>query len=962
MDLSAEELLKALTNYGSGSSSSSSSGGGAASGGFLPAFQKRSFGVAGCPAPLLLSSQSLTSFTTKRYKRVSHATAAVVPLYHHFVVERDVGRRGVIAVAFATVPRNAVRLEQQQQQRDGEEENIVNYNNLDEDDASANNNSDGTNEEKTHLFEAGFIFINPISSSSSSSSSSSPDPTYPRCRASFLFHFKTSVQLSSLKIESHLMSELNVLSSASKFFSKHSFVDDETRKLFLSHYLPSCPPPSAYEAALLSRSYLYTSDDASITAPFKRIRGSLTTFPTVEMYESMKEGEQIAWGKTRGTIHESAELCLAWMWDWCGYERLQQHQVENGDTMRVKFDVPRSRSMIISQVATLPMPFKKRVFDTRFVWGKAEFRSHEAYIIGFEPLALDKPLCKEVDHLPFVHDGKKNTVKGTTVGVYVFEVLAPRLTRMTLIQRGDAGGSLPLWLMNRGLAYSLDVILSVQGRYQRSNIAVDKEVRDLFVSKVSLTSPRPLTPSQHAQMQRTQSLVSDFEASSMKLGRLDSPSKFCDMHGKMGIMREGARHLTTGRSIGVVDATPAEITAFLFDFNSNERLRISHEDGNLARLVFDEPHLVSPENEKICATIYTTPPPFLPREFIWRLIWQYDLSTSRFLVSEESDNVTLPQVDYGQRIICVRGILTGTQIIVEALPAIENPSDPLASIPQSRMTYYVMVDVGGNIPIYAVNAMLPSNLACTLEVQNEFDRSEEVDRAVAAQLVLKMKTEPQKYSAFEDQVIDNMHQFFTTAGLHASCRRIKQFRDSVVEMKQVLVDGDARVVMMASCVMDSDIESAGAWDFVKDTKKKLNIFYSAFGRERKIIHENTHCYKIYSLLSLAPGLSLREFVGICVWKRWSDEKGSPVLPTSEKATSNGRFAEEGARDATKLVCAYETFEDDTQYPVRNTHVRASSRCLMTFDALPPPGLAPFLKPESVSRCNCISEASFRGRL
>ena len=77
--------------------------------------------------------------------------------------------------------------------------------------------------------------------------------------------------------------------------------------------------------------------------------------------------------------------------------------------------------------------------------------------------------------------------------------------------------------------------------------------------------------------------------------------------------KKGERSVATGRAVGVIDNSAEEVAAWLFDYCSNERTRISKEEGNPARIELKVQEQERRVNEIKVATIKKMPFPLQDR-------------------------------------------------------------------------------------------------------------------------------------------------------------------------------------------------------------------------------------------------------------------------------------------------------------------------------------------------------------
>ena len=229
-------------------------------------------------------------------------------------------------------------------------------------------------------------------------------------------------------------------------------------------------------------SLAYNSEERS---EFRRIRGSLQASPTVQMFSGAERGsdsQTLAWGKCYGDIDESAEMVLAWLWDMCSYQRMDAHRKHNGDLVRRTDASESNRSQTVASENKVSPGLAYRRSETKYSWSKLELGENEnkltltGYVIAFEPVLFGKAghrqpneelKCSE-------NDFSEKSVVATTFGLFLLEKIAPRITKMTMVQRVDLGGDIPYWVMNLGAAHVLSLVNNVQETFRRVDRVVDK--------------------------------------------------------------------------------------------------------------------------------------------------------------------------------------------------------------------------------------------------------------------------------------------------------------------------------------------------------------------------------------------------------------------------------------------------------------------------------------------------------
>jgi len=174
-----------------------------------------------------------------------------------------------------------------------------------------------------------------------------------------------------------------------------------------------------------------------------------------------------------------------------------------------------------------------------------------------------------------------------------------------------------------------------------------------------------------------------------------------------------------------------EALAWWAAYNSRERIKLSYEEGNPARLVVDEP---TPHDVTV-ATIKAFPFPLSNREFVARLVAVND-DSGLLLATESVGDI----VDYGMYVRTVRGF---TRALTRFTPL---------SPDMCKVTHYQYADVVGYIPTRVVNLMLVVTIKAVDDLRKEFEKDDEVDKIARDKIANVMRKEPQCYSSEEEEV------------------------------------------------------------------------------------------------------------------------------------------------------------------------------------------------------------------
>jgi len=223
-----------------------------------------------------------------------------------------------------------------------------------------------------------------------------------------------------------------------------------------------------------------------------------------------------------------------------------------------------------------------------------------------------------------------------TRGFWRLTPIAPNVCRATLIQQGEVGGIIPLWVLNSRVKSALSFADEIRARSLRNGQVVDAEVRDSFI-----------LPPHIDQLDEEQTRIVDccramVEVEEEEWATLPSPSPFIAMRIKYKKPKKGERSIATGEATAIIDCSAHVALAWWHLYCSRERVRLSLEVGNKARLVVSEttPH------DNIVATVHTFPFPLKPRLFVARQVCT-EANGVLLYCAESVENSK--QVDFGER-------------------------------------------------------------------------------------------------------------------------------------------------------------------------------------------------------------------------------------------------------------------------------------------------------------------------
>lgn len=271
------------------------------------------------------------------------------------------------------------------------------------------------------------------------------------------------------------------IKSAQKMHEKCDEIDALRRKYFVNVTLANAPQLSPPEAELLAEYSnllnlgVKSGEDGEV---FARLRGSVIKHPTIAMF-GRRDGKGVVWGKVVGHVDASADVVIAYLWDFMSYGRTRTFYEENGNLLRYEKALENSRSKIMAASKKFPKGVENRFFKNVWVWDRQRPSGggdgdYFAYTLAFGP--AEEYALTSLFEKPFeaAEHERAVSVRGNMRGVYKVVPVAAGLSETTLIQTADLGGSIPSWVTTYSLSGHLLAVLKLQDYFRRPDRVVDK--------------------------------------------------------------------------------------------------------------------------------------------------------------------------------------------------------------------------------------------------------------------------------------------------------------------------------------------------------------------------------------------------------------------------------------------------------------------------------------------------------
>ena len=361
----------------------------------------------------------------------------------------------------------------------------------------------------------------------------------------------------------------------------------------------------------------------------------------------------------------------------------------------------------------------------------------------------------------------------------------------------------------------------------------------------------------------------------------------------------------TGKAVADIDASAEEVTAWLFDYCSRERMRINKEQSK------NSPRIIVRSNEvntAVVATVKRFPFPLSNRDFVLHVSW-HKLDEDNFVICSDSvDNDTA--VDFGM----VNRNIRAQSTIFYSLKKIRQGTG-------CTLEYYQVVDSGGLIPVVALNMLIPRLLHLVTHLRDAFQRDDAVDKENRANILLNLSgcdvgheyqpRDEEIYDASDEQIIRSVSEAVKNT---RPCKVVSSSSDNFLEIMLCVQDGVeaapssrylgtnsrraslrlgtaftrlSQVLLTATVVIDAPIKECVAWDFSACSRQRQHSFFTNDGgaskREREISNHRRETTENFVEVTSGGALSLKR---LCVDSVWLKQDNEYVIVTQKNDTIN----------------------------------------------------------------------------
>ncbi|GMH47290.1 hypothetical protein TL16_g00027 [Triparma laevis f. inornata] len=485
-------------------------------------------------------------------------------------------------------------------------------------------------------------------------------------------------------------------------FKQEAVIDLRVKEDFIKN-IPKAPPLTEAERMVITETMNLVSD---MSVHAKRISGtandSVEKFIYRQTTENGKDG--IGWGISVAKIDVAATTLFTEIWLIDTYEA--RAIKKDARICEVWSNLDGTRGLQYAVSVRLPSGFMDRLFESWITWERrVDEEGLETFIVAIIPL-------EEYSGTKHPVFGAENMKEATSKGVHIIRELTKNTCEWTRAQQADLNiigmpSSFADFLVKQQLAWANEE----HEKFRRSGRDIDRERRYALADVMRGAIGETLMGDQLPVYRRCEELLGDGGEEGWKA--LESPCPDVQMKIRYLKPNKEERSIATGMGIGVVDCSAEEMAAWMMDYCSNERMRISKEEGNPARLELRNKARL---NEATFASVKKMPIFLNNRELVYRMIWKSE--EGKVLVAIESVD---DDVDYGTTLRKVRGL-------TRCLCQIENLPD-IYEVKQCRVTLVQQVDAGRSIPAWVVAKKVPVALNSVQWAIDEFRQDEKVDAA-----------------------------------------------------------------------------------------------------------------------------------------------------------------------------------------------------------------------------------------
>ena len=426
-------------------------------------------------------------------------------------------------------------------------------------------------------------------------------------------------------------------------------------------------------------------------------------------YFRPKRGERsIITGRVEGIVDCEAVEVAAWFYDFNSREAIRTMEEYGRDVVRVVVDNSKPGETTVAMVKLFPFFLRNREIVLRNIF---KVESNGSVIIAIESVDAN------VDY-----GASFKTLRGFSRALWRIENLPDRSQvkqcQVTLYQYFDAGGSIPMWLVNRKVPETLAIVQDAINEFRQDDKIDNAERDELVTLMMEGQEGQEYTDEELVILERGKIFFHTVRDSS-DLKIIESP----DPLALLKTTHLDNDSLVSGYTQTTVDASLEEAATYEYLKMSREGVRTHLEKGGI------EKHIRRiNDHSQFYVTSRDLIPGFGPREWRSRVIWKKD-DDKIVIVYEDTKDFDNDVVRTG-----VLGSAQSTWVL-ERMPLVQD-------MEQTRVTFVSRVDIGMPLPKFVMNTLARKYAKALSTMRQKFDKSLEIDKVRRKSLIPQIKRMP----------------------------------------------------------------------------------------------------------------------------------------------------------------------------------------------------------------------------
>ena len=430
-------------------------------------------------------------------------------------------------------------------------------------------------------------------------------------------------------------------------------------------------------------------------------------------YKQQEKGKKtLGFGRAECVADCSAEEAAAWFFEYCSRERTVMSR-EEGDPARLemrKGGNGRVNEKLFATVKKLRFPLQKREFVMRYVWQKVQHDNTMS--VAFVPAE------EKVDYGGNLGKLVKATTTGLLTATNIKDSYGVLQCKLTFTQFMDAGGHIPVNVVNKTIPRGLSPIAALRDSFKRDE-EVDKAVL-ASLTNIIKNERQDYTDEEKAAIRKGKEFFEKCKEDK-NFDDLKSP----DERVKMKLVHVDGASSGTGFATTVVDASVDECAANeITCLNSRNEMKKAKMNGITTMKVVN----VNPHTLYYITTRNLGIPGFVPRDGRSKVTWfkQHDGKAIIYFTDTEDLKEEFP-------------VKTGNVTVKGHSVWVFEPLQSVGDVSQTSVTFTTKVDLGGVIFSSIVNKIAPRFLAQVSDLRKKFDKSKEIDILKRQQIIQKLE-------------------------------------------------------------------------------------------------------------------------------------------------------------------------------------------------------------------------------